>query len=141
MSVGVAWLYQQFATGALSGYNYANPADRLVNAGQLQAAIWELQGPSADPDQTSVDLTNPFVSLAVAHFGGAVGNATAAEAANEFSVSVLDLYSTDGDGQINGVYQDQLIYTNNPVPDAASSAALLALALLAIGLNPRKQRI
>ena len=43
LSAGVAWLYSQFASGVLAGYNYAPGAGRLASASLLQRAIWGLE--------------------------------------------------------------------------------------------------
>ena len=50
LSTGAAYLYYQFATGNLTGYDYntantpGDQAARKADAGALQAAIWLLQG-------------------------------------------------------------------------------------------------
>ena len=82
MSAGSAWLYSQFATGVLPGYNYAgfatidpgNPAAtlRMTSAFYFQRAIWTLDG-TYSYGSLADDITfNPFLSLAAAHFGGGV---------------------------------------------------------------------
>jgi hypothetical protein len=129
LSAGSAWLYEQFATEDLAGYNYSNTADRLADAGLLQQAIWEIQGsPAEGSSPPAVDYSNPYVELVLAHFT-TLANARLA-AGNTYGVSVLDLYSTDSNGNINGVYQDQLVYQG--VPDNGSTIALLGVALLGL---------
>ena len=44
ISVGTAWLFQQFALGSLAGYNYTPGAGRVDSAYLLQGAIWLLEG-------------------------------------------------------------------------------------------------
>jgi len=44
ISVGTAFLYSQFASGTLSGYNYTYGAGRTAKAAELQNAIWNLEG-------------------------------------------------------------------------------------------------
>jgi len=44
LTKGVAWLYDQFATGVLNGYNYTTASVRTTDSAELQSAIWYLQG-------------------------------------------------------------------------------------------------
>ena len=50
ISRGTAWLYLQFATGNLQGYNYTGPNGNL-SAGALQDTIWWLEGERAESSQ------------------------------------------------------------------------------------------
>jgi len=54
ISVGTAWLYDQFARGVLTGYNYTPGADRIASADLLQRTIWWLEGETgySDPGGT-----------------------------------------------------------------------------------------
>ena len=125
ISRGTAWLYLKFATGTLTGYDYAGPNSK-ISAGALQAAIWSLKGEGANP--------NNLFSLAVTNqFGNAMA-ATAAMADNNgtYSVGVLNLW-----GAINHTEfaQDQLMLTGSPnlltgVPNGGSTAMLLGLGFL-----------
>jgi len=44
ITLGVAYLYSQFAAGTLAGYTYTYGTDRSTSAGTLQEAIWYLLG-------------------------------------------------------------------------------------------------
>jgi len=137
LSVGTAWLYQQFATGQLAGYDFLNndPSNtRITDAGELQNLIWGLDPHNGDSAPTA---SSPFANLLIAKFGS-LANAEVAETPNQFGVNVLDLVTYNGAGQINGIYQDQLIYTS---PDAASTAAMLGAALLMLAAVRRRAAI
>lgn len=47
ITLGVAYLYSQFAAGTLSGYDYSYGSGRVASAGNLQNAIWTLLGEGA----------------------------------------------------------------------------------------------
>ncbi len=120
LTVGAAFLYQQFATGQLS-YNFANsPTDSRTtgafhSAYYLQHAIWDYMGgynEVGNPYQQLVNglFANPFAPDNGAH-----------------SVSILNLWVPGQPHDPQHSYQDVLIY--NPVPEP-SVTALLPLAAL-----------
>ncbi len=128
VSVGTAYLYCLFATGQLTGYNYASN----TSAGNLQNTFWFLENEG---------IANPgtFNSLLSAEFGAAsnwtLTNATSltrgAVTAASYGVAALNVgpapkYSN----------QDQLIY--RPVPDGGATVALLGVALGGLALLRRK---
>jgi hypothetical protein len=137
LTAGAAWLYQQFAKGSLSGYNYTNQAARLQDAGELQSTLWYLQGEPADPNVFPNQPNDPFTTLVETHFGGGSTPADLANgldiaeqaASGVYGVKVLELTSLNSNysGQIA---QDQLIYTG--VPDGAWTIGLLCLSLAAL---------
>jgi len=61
LTEGAAFLYYEFARGLLTGFDYSNAANRQIDSGELQSAIWNLQGnqsggpvfPAADPETRS----------------------------------------------------------------------------------------
>lgn len=90
ISLGTAWLFYQFAEGALAGYNYTPGAGRVASATALQQTIWYLEdenGGAAPSDPT-------FLNLVVANFVTLAG----AKADNNllYPVSALNLYAPDG---------------------------------------------
>jgi hypothetical protein len=105
ISVGTAYLYQQFATGQLADYKYTPGPDRSTSAGLLQNAIWaleqELDAPSAGD--------NAFWDLVVGEFGvaGAMADASAG-----WGVRAMNLHAC-----VTPTYQSQLVLV--PVPAAA----------------------
>lgn len=146
LTAGTAWLYEQFATGVLSGFDYTDTAARLVEAGELQSTFWYLQGEPADgsvfPDQPD----DPFTTLVETHFGGgstpadlANGLVLAEEAATpEYGVKVLELTALNSDYS-GALAQDQLIYQDGPpVPDGAATVLLLGASLAAVALVRRR---
>jgi hypothetical protein len=140
LTVGVAWLYEQFATGALSseGYNYTNAATRLIDAGELQSTLWYLQGEPADSNVFPNQPDDPFTTLVINEFGS-LAAAQAAATPDEFGVQVLELTSSPGDA--GTVAQDQLIYTTPvSVADGGTTIGLLAISLLPLVFFRRRQR-
>lgn len=88
ISEGAAWLYHEFQNGVLKGYDYDATAGRAASAGQLQDAIWWLEGEAADPGNGNI-----FRNAVIAKF------TTAAAAMADYtgsSVGVLNLTYPDG---------------------------------------------
>ena len=59
ITLGIAYLYSQFAAGTLNGYDYTYGSGRTTTAGQLQTAIWIMLGETSGTMATWVtdDLT------------------------------------------------------------------------------------
>lgn len=106
ISVGTAYLYQQFATGQLAGYNYTPGAGRSASAGLLQNAIWALEQELSAP----IAGSNAFWDLVVGKFGSVVG--ARADASAGYGVRVMNLHAC-----VTPTYQSQLVLV--PVPAAA----------------------
>jgi hypothetical protein len=145
LTVGAAWLYEQFATGTLSNYFSSDTQTRINDAGLLQSALWALEGeiPSnGTPGDTTVPLfeggsSNLFLSMAETHFGS-LEDAEAAvtygnhlgQGGNEWEWGVQLMEITDNQGNFQ---QAQFIYSGRPsVPDTAATLALLTLSLAGI---------
>ena len=133
LSNGTAWLYQQFATGTLEGYDYT-PGNRST-AGKLQMAIWWLEGEVflARPKK------NPFVRQAINHFNG--NAASRADNDGTFGVQALNL----GKSPTSSI-QDMLVYsgpetTSSPVPDGGGTLILLSTSLLTLAFVQRKTHL
>lgn len=137
ISVGTAWLYYQFATGTLSGFDYAYTnasqiAARKADSSALQLAFWYLEDEtqfisgygSYDP------TTNPFLNLAAGQFGNLVNAKTDANGA--YGAAVLNLTSNNG----QTLHQSQIYLTN--VPDSATTLSLLGLAMIALAAFRRR---
>lgn len=130
LSQGSAWLYEQFSTGVLDGYDYT-AGDRST-AGALQVAIWWLE----DEANLIRPLNNYFLNLAANRFGTAL---LAKEDNNgSFAVSVLNL-GRSPDSPI----QDLLAYTGTPgtgtpVPDGANTFYILSIGMGGLMLISRK---
>ena len=143
LNVGTAWLYQQFATGALGGYNYAS-ANNLANAGYLQQAIWFFQedalfesgvaGAGAGTDK--YNSSNTYENLVLNHFEGGTTSADitallgTANVAGGYGVQVIVTGTGyDTHGNITGFAQPQLYYH---VPENGTTVALLGFAFVAL---------
>ena len=130
LTEGAAFLYYEFASGLLTGYDYANAANRQIDAGELQAAIWKLQGnQSGGASYPGGGSGNPFYTLAVNTLGAT--NVTTANNGH-YNVQILELWD-----QAGNTHQNQLVVG---VPDGGSSLAMLALGLAglcAAGLRTR----
>jgi len=137
LSEGTAWLYSQFAQGTLSGYDYANTGgQRQADAGELQAAIWALQGNQSLRGYVSGTTGNTFYQEAVNALGGNID--TAATTNTDFGVEVLNLT-----GQCGCPAQNQLVYVTPghegpSVPDGGSALLLLGSSLATMAWLRRK---
>lgn len=129
VSLGTAWLYSQFATGSLANYDYTPGAGRAQSAGELQAAIWYLEGEIGNPGP------NIFLSAALTQFNNEAG--AKADALGAFGVYALNLGQAGVDGARNTwANQDQLIY--RAVPDTGMTLSLLCFGLAGLFLYKRR---
>ena len=106
---GVAWLYSQFATGVLAGYDYANTGgtNRANWAFELQTAIWGLENNGTYP----LVPANPFVAAAQNFFGGGSNGLAVAMSPmspGDFNVGALNLNSINADGSMGAAVQPLL---------------------------------
>jgi hypothetical protein len=153
LTVGAAWLYEQFATGNLmNNYGYASSGStRLQDAGLLQAAIWALEGNQTYSDGNYVVPTtanNIFYSDALSEFQGSstlgsptdISNADAPVTSANYStynVEILNLSTGTGNSLCSA--QNQLVYLGDPpVPDGGATLALLALSLAGLAAFGRE---
>jgi hypothetical protein len=131
LSEGAAFLYTEFATGQLAGYNYTDAALRQADAGELQAAIWAFQGGQSYGGFPAL-ATDPFYELATNTLG-----LSAADGADNgtYDVDILQMWNSDG-----AAAQNQLVFLDPParVPDAASTGGLLAAAAAGLIILSRR---
>ncbi len=119
LTEGTAFLYSKFAKGELDGFDYIDTDARRTEAGELQAAIWNLQGhQTGGPCFPSGGAGNPFYDLAVADLGL---NHITAPNNGVFDVEILQLLD-----QAGKTCQNQLV-AGVPEPGFAS------LGMLALG--------
>lgn len=121
LSEGAAFLYYEFGLGQLAGYNYTNAAIRKTDAGELQAALWALQGGQSYAGFPSL-ATDPFYELAT----NTLGSVAATNADNGvYDVEILQMWNANGTAA-----QNQLVLLDPPssVPDGASTGGMLAFA-------------
>jgi hypothetical protein len=118
ITMGVAYLYSQFAAGTLGSYNYAYGAGRVASAGNLQQAIWYLLGEYGDGAQLT---------------GAALADLNAVTGTGKLFTSSTDWY-TAANGAFGvkdmvvsyaGYAQDQLVIV--PEPTTVLAGALLLL--------------
>ncbi len=129
LTAGAAYLYYQFAKGNLTGYDYTG-GSRWSDAGQLQAALWYIQGDQVESGFPNGGAGNTYYDDALT----ALGNAANVEAPNagQFDVSIMQLWDDAGDA-----HQNQLVISGTPlnrrsVPDGGTTAGLLGLAVVGI---------
>lgn len=126
LSIGSAWLYEQFFKGTLGDASgggagsYFDPATRDYNAGELQKAFWALENEANYPG-------NYYVALAQAYFGGTATD----DITSGSRVKVVNVWGPNGED-----VQDLLIY----VPDSGMTVALLGLGLLSLAAFRRKTK-
>ena len=137
LTVGAAWLYWQFATGQLSGYNYGN--NRTTTAGALQKTLWWLMGTAGYTKQISENPNNLFSSLVMNTYGN--GSAMFEPNAGQYDVSILRLWNDSDNGmeEIKNGFQDVLVLTN-PVPDTGLTVTLLGVAMTGMAMIRRRIR-
>lgn len=123
ISAGTAWLYSQFASGTLSGFDYGS--GRKTSNNDLQLAFWFFEDETpliSGYGSYGTGSGNVFLNAAVTYFGS-VANAKA-DSNGAYGVKVLNLTDNSGHNK-----QSQLYVS---VPDAASTLGLLGLGLAAI---------
>jgi len=133
ISYGTAWLYSQMRAGTLTlstGSGSYFDANRNANAGELQQAIWFLEG-------ESLGVNNGYVTLAAT----AAGNLALAQAASGGAFGVIALNLFDGpaavevtapDGSKHWVNQDVLAIVPEPTTMIAGALLLLPFAASSI---------
>ena len=125
ITLGTAWLYSQFTAGTLGGYDY-HDSGRTASAGNLQQAIWYLQGEETSLVNGVADGT-AFYNAALSALGGTVNNA----ANGAYGVIVLNLWVPNPDGSNGAGAQDQLMVVPQlstvPEPGAGSFGLLVLL--------------
>ncbi|MBA4416722.1 MAG: hypothetical protein C0392_02255 [Syntrophus sp. (in: bacteria)] len=120
LSIGTAWLYSQFAKGALQDYNYTDLTQRKVSAEAFQNTIWWLEG------ELTTKPNNTFTSQVTAKFG----EANAMKDNNgAYAVQVANLWEQGHVGEAGYQKQDVLVASPVPIPP---SVYLLGAGLLGV---------
>jgi len=125
LSLGTAYLYDQFAKGTLGNYDYTDTATRNADAGALQAAIWWFQGEQTYPGYPS-PTDNVYYQEALTALGGAANADSPSD--GRYGVAVLQMW----DGSTPA--QNQLI----EVPDGSSTTSLFAMGLGGLAILRRR---
>lgn len=126
ISIGTAFLYEQFANGTLAGYSYGNLPQREIDARALQVAIWWLE------DEVSIynPISNPWLAYAASQLQMSV-NDLKADNNGEYRVGVMSLWDPNSR---NPDHQDVLI----GLPDGGLTVMLLGMALSGLAVLRRK---
>ena len=114
-----AYLYTQFATGTLTGYDYTL-AGRSTSAGDLQNAIWWIEG-EGGANNGFVALADTAVAFGGEWYGKGIGD-----------VRILNTWAPGRIGEWDYKKQDQLYLV--PVP-AAVLLGMLGLSVAGIKLR------
>jgi hypothetical protein len=130
VTMGTAWLYSQFASGTLAGYNYG--AGRSTSAGSLQQAIWWFQGENNGVENAwAFAAENALAGMGLNYRDAANG---------QWGVEALNL-------GLPSRVQDQLVITRQgstdlvPVPEPTTMVAGIgALGLLLFGAGVHSKR-
>jgi VPDSG-CTERM motif len=137
ISVGTAYLYEQFALGNLTSLLAGNGGFTydVGGAARVQKTIWWLEG------ETGEGTLIPDAALMTLLSSANLGDITADYAGSDVKVMNLTRYDGPlggGDGQTayGTLRQDQLVLWQ--VPDGGSTVALLGAALLAIAAFRRR---
>ena len=134
---GTAWLYNRFATGVLTGYNYTPGAGRVASASLMQQAVWYLED---EISLTAVELAgNSFLQAVITEYGSiATAKATATQnMLNNLGVRVIN-------PTVVGTQtprQSQLVYIGERPPgvaDGGLTIGLLGLSLAGLGRIRRR---
>jgi len=136
LSEGTAYLYSQFATGKLNGYHYNDQPTRQLDAGQLQAAIWELQGHQSYGGVSGLGngtTGNIFYNDALNALKGHLYDPATLN--DNFGVEILNLTALNNP---NAAAQNQLVYVG--VPDSGTTLSLLTLSLAGLVFFTRSRR-
>lgn len=128
LNLGTAFLYSQFATGNLTGYDYTDPGTRNTDAGELQLALWTLQnqtipGPGEFP--TLSLSSDPYYNLAITDLGATAYNPNN----GTYDVDIMQLYNANGSPA-----QAMLVLT----PEPPTFWLFMFAGVLLIAFNRRK---
>jgi len=123
LTLGAAYLYSSYLNGSLGQFTTA------TEYGELQAAIWTLQGQNfSNPSALGSLTSNPYLIDAV-NAATALGKSDTNASNGAYGVEIMNITDSTGDA-----VQNQLI----EVPDACSTALLLG-AMLPVGFILRKK--
>jgi hypothetical protein len=125
ISIGTAWLYDQFLRGVLAGYDYDPLATRSTSAGLLQEAFWWIEQ-ELDYDaslNTFVVQAAGTLGMSAADLQNPVNNANGA-----YGVAVINWTRT-------GIKKQSMLVRT---PDGGVTMALLGLSIASLAVIRRR---
>ncbi len=142
LTLGAAYLYELFATGNLTGYNYAGGntvgltgrGGGTVNNGNLtssyylQQAIWWFMGVG------SYDVSNPFTTLANTNLGLTQTTDLTTLNSGTYGVEVMNLWTDPTVRDSSTAAQDMLVL----VPDGGLTVMLLGIGVGILAVIARR---
>jgi hypothetical protein len=125
LTEGTAWLYSQYASGVLQGFDYSTgpSSNQATTAMELQEAIWFLQ---QSPGAPAPGAGNPFVSLVETTLGS---SATTNATPGFDGVQIMVLTNNNSNFGSTPNAQPQLYYS---VPDNGTTVLLLGIAIVGL---------
>jgi hypothetical protein len=132
-----AYLYHQFVSGSLSGYNYAQGGGRVSSATALQLAIWQIEGEIQPGALTTAYNGNAQAQAWVAAAAAAVAGGAWSGIGN---VRVINPVAANGDTQQSMLIETVTTVTPVPLPPAALLGVGLMAALCGAGALRRRSR-
>jgi len=132
-----AYLYHQFVSGSLSGYNYAQGGGRVASATALQLAIWQIEGEIQPGALTTAYGGNTQAQAWVAAATAAVASGAWSGIGN---VRIINPVTANGDEQQSLLIETTTVVSPVPLPPAAMLGIGLMAALGGIGALRRRNR-
>jgi len=134
ITLGVAYLYSQFAAGTLAGYDYGYGSGRVLSAGNLQQAIWYLLGEYQDGAQVAGAALDALKAVTGTGPGDVFASSADWTSAANGAFGVQDMVlSTPGQAQ------DQLVIVPEPTTMIAGALLLLPFGVSTVRILRRNR--
>ena len=138
LTLGAAYLYQQYAAGTLTGFDYAN---RAASATALQNAMHILTTQPYATWSSNTFLNQLLTQNSQTYWLQTYDPGKRYDEIGDFSVLVMQVKSTLGTGDYQDfVYVAKVDYPNSDVPEPATMLLWLTGGLSALGFGYMKKR-